>query len=153
MEDLFPWMVENAHWIWLSAGVLLLAGEILAPGFYLIWVGAAAMLTGVLAWVSPDMGFSGHGIFFAVVGTLFVYAGHRFFYKRAEPEPEKPVNTRGQRHVGQTYVVAEAITNGRGHVTVGDGRWLAEGPDTAEGEKVRVISVEGTILKVESIKE
>jgi membrane protein implicated in regulation of membrane protease activity len=151
MENYIPWMVENAHWLWLSLGVLLLASEIVAPGFYLIWIGVAGVITGILAWLMPDLGFSGHGLFFAVTGTLSIYVGHRFFYGQPIPNPEKPVNIRGAQHVGKTYVVAEAIENGRGHVSVGDSRWLAEGPDSDVGQKVRVISVEGTILKVESV--
>lgn len=153
MADLFTWMIENAHWLWWSVGVLLLAGEMLVPGVYLLWIGLAAAVTGVIAWIMPGLEFEGHGLIFAALGTASIYIGHRFFYSRRGPEPETPVNTGGQRHVGKIYNVIEPIENGRGHVSVGDSRWLAEGPDSAVGEKVRVISVEGTILKVESVRD
>jgi len=153
MEDYFPWMVENAHWLWWSAGILLLAGELAAPGVYLLWIGLAASVTGVFAWGFPGLEFEGHGLIFAVLSTASIYIGHRFFYGERGPAEDMTVNRRGQNHVGKVYVVVEALENGRGHVTVGDSRWLAEGPDTAVGEKVRVISVEGTILKVESVRE
>jgi len=151
MEEYFPWMIENAHWLWLSAGVLLLVGEMVLPGIYLLWIGLASLVTGVFAWLMPGLEFEGHGLIFAVLGTISIYIGHRFFYGEKGPVEEMPVNRRGKNHVGKTYTVVEAIENGRGHVKVGDSRWLAEGPDTSAGEKVRVISVEGTILKVESI--
>jgi len=153
MEDYFPWMVENAHWLWWSVGVLLLAGEMVIPGVYLLWLGLAAAVTGFFAWLLPGLEYEGHALIFAVLGTVSIYIGHRFFYGKLGPKAEMPVNMRGQQHVGKTYIVVEPIENGRGHVTVGDSRWLAEGPDTAVGKKVRVISVEGTILRVESVSE
>ena len=153
MEEQLAWMVENAHWLWWSAGVLLLAGEMVIPGVYLLWIGLAAAVTGVFAWMFPGLEFEGHGLVFAALSTASIYIGHRYVYGKMGPRPEMVVNKRGHQHVGKTYVVVEAIENGRGHVTVGDSRWLAEGPDTTEGEKVRVISVEGTILKVESVND
>jgi len=153
MEEQFAWMVENAHWLWWSGGVLLLAGEMLIPGVYLLWIGLAAAVTGVFAWMFPGFEFEGHGLAFALLSTASIYIGHRYFYGKMGPPPEMEVNKRGNQHLDKVYIVAEAIENGRGHVTVGDSRWLAEGPDTAAGEKVRVISVEGTILKVESVND
>ena len=153
MEEQFAWMIENAHWLWWSGGVILLAGEMVIPGVYLLWIGLAALVTGVFAWLFPGLEFDGHGLIFAALGTASIYIGHRFFYGKRGPEPEMPVNMRGHQHVGKIYIVAEPIENGRGHVSVGDSRWLAEGPDAAVGEKVRVISVEGTILRVEAVTE
>ncbi len=153
MEDYIPWMVENAHWLWWSAAILLLVGEIALPGVYLLWIGLAASVTGVFAWLFPGLEYEGHALIFAGLGTVSIYIGHRYVYGKNGPEEDMPVNRRGQNHIGKTYVVSDAIKNGQGHVSVGDGRWLAEGPDTDAGEKVRVISVEGTILKVESIQD
>src|SRR3546814_5931920 len=48
------WLTSmEPHWMWLSVGVLLAAAEIVAPGFFLIWIGAAAIVTGVVAWLVP----------------------------------------------------------------------------------------------------
>jgi len=153
MEENLAWMVENAHWLWWSGGVALLAGEMVIPGVYLLWIGLAASVTGIFAWLFPGLEYEGHGLIFAALGTASIYIGHRYFYGVKGPQPDMPVNMRGQQHVGKTYIVVEAIENGRGHVRVGDSRWLAEGPDAAVDEKVRVISVEGTILKVGSVEE
>src|SRR4051794_33375774 len=38
----------EAHWVWLTLGLLLAALEMLVPGVYLIWLGIAAIVTGVL---------------------------------------------------------------------------------------------------------
>lgn len=153
MFESLAWMLDEAHWIWWSVGVLLLAGEMVIPGVYLLWIGLASALTGVVAWLLPGLGFDGHGLIFAVLAALSVFIGHRYFYSKREAEPESTVNTRGKKHVGKVYEVVESFKNGRGHVSVGDSRWLAEGPDAKLGDKVRVISVEGTILVVEALNE
>ena len=39
------WLADlEPHWAWLSLGVLLAAAEIVAPGFFLIWIGAAVFV-------------------------------------------------------------------------------------------------------------
>ena len=50
--------------------------------------------------------------------------------------------------IGRRVLVAQAIVNGRGKVSVGDGEWLAEGPDLPIGSEVEVVSIRGTTLQV-----
>ncbi len=149
----YTWMSDNAHWLWLSISVLLLVGEMLIPGVYLLWIGLAGVITGAVAWAAPGLGFEGHGLIFAFLGAVSIYIGHRYFYSAGEVEPDQAVNVAGQDHIGQIYVVAKAIENGRGQVSVRDGLWLAEGKDMSVGDKVRVISVEGTVLIVEPVAD
>ncbi|MBL4837811.1 MAG: NfeD family protein [Kordiimonadaceae bacterium] len=153
MEEYLTWMAANADWLWWSAGVLLLAGEMVIPGVYLLWIGLASLVTGVAAWLMPEMGFEGHGLIFAALAAVSVFIGNHFFYKNTADDGEAKVNTRGQKHVGKVYLAAEAFENGRGHVSVGDSRWLAQGPNAKVGEKMRVIAVNGTILMVEAVDD
>ena len=37
----------DSGWLWLIGGVVLLIMEVIAPGFFLVFVGAAAMATGL----------------------------------------------------------------------------------------------------------
>ena len=53
--------------------------------------------------------------------------------------------------VGARGTVCEPFFNGRGKVRLGDGVWLADGPDLAEGMPVAVKAVHGTRLVVEAI--
>ena len=46
-------------------------------------------------------------------------------------------------------MVAEAIENGRGTVKIGDTLWRAEGPDAAQGARVKVTGTDGATLMVE----
>jgi len=40
-------------WIWLIAAVLLAIAELIVPGVFLIWLGAAALVTGAIALAVP----------------------------------------------------------------------------------------------------
>lgn len=153
MEETGIWMTENAHWLWWSAGVLLLAGEMIIPGVYLLWIGLAAGVTGVFAWLAPGLEFEGHGLVFAVLAAISIYLGNRFFYRRVDTIADSVVNARGNSYIGKKFVVVEPIKNGQGHVQVGDSRWLAQGPDLPKGALVHVTSVEGTVLVVEAAED
>lgn len=153
MEETLLWMTENAHWLWLSVGVVLLAGEMVLPGVYLLWLGLAAAVTGIYAWMAPGLGFEGHGLIFAVLAIISIYIGNRFFYQRSAEIDDAQVNVRTKKLVGQKFMVVEPIKNGRGHVRVGDSRWLAEGPDMPKGAMAHVTAVEGTVLMVEAVED
>ena len=47
----------------------------------------------------------------------------------------------------------EAIVGGRGRVRVGDGEWPASGPDAAAGAKMRIVAVEGGVVRVEALAD
>ena len=44
-------------WLWAIGGVLLLIAEVIAPGFFLVFIGAAAVATGLFT-VLFDLGLS-----------------------------------------------------------------------------------------------
>ncbi|MBN8845237.1 MAG: NfeD family protein [Sphingomonadales bacterium] len=136
------------HWAWLSLGVLLAAAEIVAPGFFLIWIGAAAIVTGVIAWIVPLSIPLQLGIF-AILSFVALYGGRRWLKANPITSTDPHLNQRGDRLVGEVLTVTKAIEDGRGRAKVGDGEWPVRGPDIAEGGKVRVVSADGGVLLVE----
>lgn len=138
------------HWAWLSLGVLLAAAEIIAPGFFLIWLGGAAVITGVVAWVLPIGEPLQLGIF-AVLSVIILYGARKWLRDNPIVSTDPLLNQRGGRLVGEVLTVTTAIEDGRGRARVGDGEWPVRGPDAAEGAKVRVISADGGVLVVEAV--
>ena len=63
-----------------------------------------------------------------------------------------PLNERSRSMLGTRGVVCEAFASGHGKVRLGDGVWLASGPELAEGTPVVVTAVQGTRLVVEPLK-
>lgn len=140
----------DPHWLWLALGLFLAAAEILVPGFFLIWLAGAAVLTGLLAWVLPiDLPLQ--IVFFAVMAFVAVFTGRRLLRDNPVAEADPKMNRRGQRLAGETAVVVQAIEAGSGRVRHGDSEWLARGPDAPPGARVRITGSDGAVLLVEPI--
>ena len=148
MDEMLSYLI--GHWFWLSLGVLLGAAEIVAPGFFLIWLALAAVATGLLAWVLP-IGFALQMALFAVLSIITVYAARRWLVQNPIQSDDPLLNDRGARMVGEVVTVVEAITGGQGRVKVGDSVWSAKGADATVGSRVRVTGVAGTIVTVEAV--
>lgn len=139
----------SGHWFWLSLGVVLAAAEIVAPGFFLIWLAVAAILTGLLAWAIPIPAAFQIGLF-CVFAIGAVYAGRRWFKLNPIESDDPKLNDRGARLVGETVTVVQAIDGGEGRVKVGDSVWTARGADAPVGARLRVTGTSGSILHVET---
>ena len=145
------WLANmEPHWIWLSIGILLAAAEIVAPGFFLIWVGAAAIATGVIAWILP-LGVPLQLGIFGILSFAALYGARRWLKVNPITSADPLLNQRGHRLVGEILTLTKAIEDGRGRARVGDGEWPVRGPDVAEGTKVRVVSADGGVLLVEPV--
>jgi inner membrane protein len=140
----------EAHWFWLILAAILGTAEILVPGFFLIWLAAAAAVTGIAAFLLP-IGPTAQGLLFAVLAVASVYAGRRWFVQNPIESDDPKLNNRGARLTGEIVTVIDPITNGRGRVKVGDSIWNARGPDTSSGAQVRVTGADGAVLRVESL--
>ena len=142
--------VDNYGW-WLLA-LLLVGAEMIAPGYFMLWIGIAAGVMGVVTVFAPELPAIVQAVMFALLSIAACLAYWRFVRPLAEQRDDQPLlNRRGQKLVGERFVLIEPIVNGRGKVKVGDGQWLAEGPDLPAGSDVEVVAVDGTTLKVKAI--
>jgi len=140
----------EAHWVWLTIGVLLAGLEMLAPGVYLIWLGLAAIVTGVLTGLL-HLSLPVQVIDFVFLSLIIAFSARRFLRESPIVGADPLMNRRGARMVGQTAVVVQAIEDGSGRVHFGDGDWNVRGPDVAAGERVRITGSDGATLLVEPI--
>lgn len=138
------------YWLWLALGLLLAAAEMLAPGFFLIWLAGAALLTGAAAYLLP-LGFGLQVLLFAVLAIATVYIGRRYLRDNPITEADPAMNQRGLRMAGQVATVTVAIADGEGRVHHGDSEWIARGADAPVGAKVRIIGSDGAELLVEPV--
>lgn len=138
----------DPHWAWLIAAIVLAIAEIVAPGFFMIWLAAAAAVTGVVAFLL-DLTLLMQALVFAIASLAAVYAGRRYMEINPARSPDPMINDRIARLVGEIVTVVEPIGNGGGRVKVGDGVWNASGPHLPSGAKARVTGAKGTTLIVE----
>ena len=135
-------------WNWFILAVILFALETVIPGVHFLWFGVAAVLVGLLA-LATDIAWQWQLIAFAIIAVATVFLVRRYARPDATLSDLPDLNVRGAQYIGRTVTVEEPIRSGRGKVRVGDTVWQAEGPDSAAGSRVRVTSVNGTVLVVE----
>ena len=135
-------------WLWLIGGVLLLILEVIAPGFFLVFLGAAAMATGLFT-VLFGLGAAAQLALFALYAVIAMLVGRRFYANRTADSTDRLLNDRVGRLVGKMVTVVAAVDDHDGRVRVGDSEWSARGGPAAAGERVRVTGVDGNCLLVE----
>lgn len=140
----------EAYWIWLGLGVLLAALEIAVPGTYLIWLAAAALITGG-ATFALGLALPLQILLFAFAAIVTVYAGRQYIRDNPIRDADPLLNRRIARLRGEVAVVTQAIEDGSGRVKVGDSEWMATGADAAVGTKVRIAGGTGSKLAVEPL--
>ena len=146
-------MFDNLEpgWIWAIAGILLLIAEIIAPGFFLIFIGIAAVLTGLFTLLF-DLGLAPQLILFAVYAGLAVMIGQRWYGEPGGKDERHAINDPARRMIGRTVTVVTDVDDHGGRVRVGDGEWNARGGPATAGERVTVTSVDGNCLIVEPVR-
>lgn len=146
-------VVNLGPWSWWILGVVLLCAELAAPGVFLIWIGAAAIVVGVLSLALWDTTFwSWHVqlLLFALLSGAFALAGRRFYASRNQATDEPNLNRRGESLIGRTATLHEPISEGRGRIRLDDTWWTVMGPDLPAGTQVKVVAASGRDLRVEA---
>jgi len=139
----------NPAWLWLIGGVVLLIAEIIAPGFFLVFLGAAAIAAGVFTMLF-GLGTASQLALFALYAVIAVLAGRRFYAVRGTANTDPLLNDPARRLVGKVVTVVSPVDEHQGRVRIGDGEWSARGGPAAAGERVRITGVEGNCLRVET---
>jgi inner membrane protein len=151
MDQIIEAWAGLGAWRWLALAAILFAAELMTGTAYLLWLSAAAVLTGLVVALpfetnlGIDLLFFG---FFAIASTLF----GRHFFKPSRVVSDQPnLNDPIQRHIGTRAVAAADFAGGQGRVALGDTQWSAQtldGSNPPLGAGLVVTSVEGTLLHV-----
>jgi membrane protein implicated in regulation of membrane protease activity len=132
--------------------LLLIAAEVIMPGYFLLWVGLAAGALGVVMWGVPTLGILTQAVLFVALSFISCFLYLKVVrpneLRRGEGKGDRHLNRRGEQLIGHRYVLDSAIVNGRGKARVGDSLWLVEGPDLPAGTAIEVVGVEGSLLRV-----
>ncbi|MBB3227321.1 hypothetical protein FHW69_001944 [Luteibacter sp. Sphag1AF] len=138
------------HYLWWIVALLLIGGEVLLPGYFMLWIGFASAAMGVVLLFIPGLGPVAQALVFALFSFVSCFAYWKYIRPRVDSIPvgNERLNRRGEQLIGQRYELIEPIVNGRGKARVGDGMWLVSGPDLPVGTMVEVTGVDGTTLKV-----
>jgi hypothetical protein len=142
-------LIESlGHWNWFIAGLLLLALELIVPGTFMLWLGLAALLVGVISLL-VDWTWQWQIVAFAVFSIAAIPLWRRFA-RKVEPATDSPfLNQRSVGYVGRVFTLEKPIIDGSGTVRIDDSVWRVTGPDSPAGQKVKVVRADGASLHVE----
>lgn len=135
----------QTFWFWLIAGILLCGAEAVAPGLFMLWLGVAALGTGLLLMLF-DPGFAWSLMIFGALSAVAVFVGARFYGSRATHSDQPFLNRRAEALVGRTFMLDQPIHGGEGRIVVNDTQWRVRGLDAPAGAKVRVVKVEDAVI-------
>ena len=136
-------------WVWWVLGLAQLGIEVLAPGFFLMWLGIAALLIGI-GTLLFEWPWQWQVIGFLVLSVIAVLVGRRFAGNPEVDTADPHLNLRASRLTGRTFVLSEPIVEGAGRVRIDDTVRQVRGPDAPAGARVKVTGADGAILTVES---
>ncbi len=135
-------------WAWVVVGVVLLGLELAVPGGFLLWLGVAGIVTGLATFLWA-MQWPIQFLLFGALSLVLIVVWMRFFKGRERPSDRPFLNDRAAVYIGHEAVLSEPIRDGFGRLSLGDTVWRIAGPDLPAGQRVRVVSAEGAVLKVE----
>ena len=141
-----PW------WGWMGIGMLLLAAElfIIEADFYLVFLGVAAALTGLLGLAVPGMPEWLQWLAFAVLSLVLMVLFRKRVYRMLRREVADLPNDMLREHVSLPEGLA---VDGSCRVELRGSTWTARNVGAAPiapGGTRRVVGVEGITLKVEA---
>jgi membrane protein implicated in regulation of membrane protease activity len=145
-------ITQSGHWSWIVLGLILLVLEVLMPGIFLIWFGAAALVTGIFALLLLDIagfGWQSQLLLFLILSVVFPLVSRKFFGSSKREVDEPLLNRRGEQLIGQRAFLIEAIVNGHGRLKINDTIWRATGIDMPMGTSVLIIGFDQGTLIVE----
>lgn len=145
-------IAELGPWTWWVLGMALLTAEIFLPGVFLVWIGLAAIATGILSLLFWNLAFwtwQLQLLVFAALAVAATLSGRRLFARKDAQSDQPLLNQRGESLVGRTAVLSEPIAEGRGRIRLDDTFWIVNGPDLPVGTRVRVVASNGRDLTVE----
>jgi len=147
---LIAFLAANAPWAWIIAGLILLALELTVPGGYLLWLGIAGLITGLVVLFEP-IAWPLQWLLFGVLALVSIILWTRWSRSRAGQSDRPYLNRRGDSFVGHEAVLEQPIAGGFGRLSLGDTIWRIAGPDMPAGQRIRIVGSEGAVLLVEAI--
>lgn len=148
-------MLWPEWWHWIVLGLALTMAEMAIPAFFVVWFGIAAVGVGCVLVAVPDLAFATQILLWAVLSTVLV----GFWFRYLKPRTVTTVGTSAARVAGEIGLLVTEITpHTRGQVRfqkpiLGADCWECYADSTiGAGERVRVVAVEGSFIKVEKAR-
>ena len=139
-------------WTWVVGGIALILAELAIPSFFIVWFGLGAILVGLLMLALPHLSLTAQLAVWTAASLAMVVLWFRVF-KRSFYRTR--IGTADGGVIGEIGVLVSAVAPfERGKVRfqrplLGSEEWVCLADAAiAAGERVRVVAVEGSYLKI-----
>jgi membrane protein implicated in regulation of membrane protease activity len=139
-------------WHWAIAGIILVVSELVVPAFVLIWFGLGAMLVSLLIAIFPLVDFTGQLALWLLSSVVLIACWFKIF---RPGQLKTRAGASDPSVIGEVGLLVRAVGSyERGEVRfqkpiLGGEVWSCIADESiATGERVRVIAIEGSLLKV-----
>jgi membrane protein implicated in regulation of membrane protease activity len=139
------------YWHWWILAIVCLSIEIFAPGVVFIWFSASAAVMGFILLLLPDLGWQWQITLFGILSVLSIFGWRLYRQKIPEVDAYPALNKRGEELIGRVFTLNTPICDNYGKINVDDTMWKVYGTDCEAGQKVKVTSLNGTVLNVEQV--
>jgi membrane protein implicated in regulation of membrane protease activity len=139
-------------WQWIVGGIVLMLAELAIPAFFIIWFGMGALLVGLSLFFIPELSSTAQLVLWTLASLALVVAWFRLF-KNGFAKTRS--GTADGEVIGEIGLLVHAVAPfERGKVrfqrpVLGADEWVCLADQAiAAGERVKVVAVEGSFLKV-----
>lgn len=139
-------------WHWAVAGIVLILAELAVPAFVLVWFGLGALLVALFVAVAPDVSLTTQLAIWLVASVVLVGLWSKVFKPGAH---KTRIGMADANVIGEAGLLARDVAPfEKGEVRfqkplLGTDTWPCIADEAIKaGERVKVVSVEGSFLKV-----
>lgn len=148
--------MQMEWWYWVIAGFFLIGLELIVPSFTIIWFGLGALVVGILKFLWPSFPMSGQFLIWSVASVSFTVLWFRYLKPKGD---RTHAGTSKEAIVGESGIIIRGTEDSYGRGTVrfrisilGADEWGCYAEEVLKvGDSVRVVDIEGQILKVVKI--
>lgn len=139
-------------WYWVVGGVLLILLELAIPAFFVLWFGLGALLVGLLMLLAGALALTTQLLVWGLASLAMVALWFKVFRRDRHKTLIGTADGTVLGEVGLLVGTVEPFQRGKVRFQrpiLGADEWACVAESAiAAGERVRVISVEGSFLKV-----
>jgi membrane protein implicated in regulation of membrane protease activity len=145
-------VMQPQWWHWIVGGIALVLAELAMPAFYIIWFGLGALLVGLLLLLAPGLPLTAQLLCWIVASLAMTLLWFRVFRQGRQTTQSGTADGEAIGEIGLLVGAIEPFQKGRVRFQrplLGADEWVCLADSAiAAGERVRVVAVEGSYLKV-----
>lgn len=143
--------MEPLWWHWIVLGIGLCIAELFLPSFFILWFGLGAVLTGLLVALLPSLSLTAQIFSWTLTSVVMTVVWFKVF-KRGANDERTGQAAAALGEIGLLVAAVEPFQAGEVRFqrpVLGADRWPCRAESAlAAGDRVKVVAVEGQMLKV-----